>query len=305
MLGKKRSIRRIYSHRSSTGCTRKQKRNRNLESRDGESGLEDCLPQHGRPFKFINFLRSLQYLVLASKFNTASSSIMGPPAIPQATSSNSVSSIPPFFHNQYFQTPKNTPFQFSFPPNPLSQCSPNVITFGAAAHSMFSPQINPEANAPLPNTYPSASDTSLASVPNELSVVHLCPGVWVVWHPGSPWDTYAYQQHDIPSIKWTLLSVKENQVLLRSRNCLHQLKSDDDLERGNCSACHALLRSDVLLKFIRRAALPDAPPHTPWTYLNFVQTRRMLFKLTQKVKRFELEVTQKTSPKSIAILKLT
>ena len=72
VLGKKRSIRRIYSHSSSTGCTRKQKR---IESRDGEleSGLEDCLPQHGRPFKFINFLRSLQYLVLASKFNTASS----------------------------------------------------------------------------------------------------------------------------------------------------------------------------------------------------------------------------------------
>lgn len=201
--------------------------------------------------------------------------------------SSSGSGIP---DNHFFKT-QHSPFQFSAPPVPHS---PNVFTFGAAAQSILSPsspQINLETSVPSPSTT-SPPVNSLVSMPNKLSVVHLCPGVWVMWHPGSPWDTYAYQQHEISNIKWTLLSVKENQVLLRAKNCLHQLKSNNDLERGNCSACHALLKSEVLLKFIKRAALPDAPPHTPWMYLNFVQTRRMLIKLTQKVKRFELEVNQ-------------
>ena len=218
------------------------------------------------------------------------------PTIPQASdalvASSTQSYIPPIPPNQNFET-QHIPFQFSAPPALLSQHSPNTMfTFGAAAHSILSesPQISPETCAIVPPPTPPV--TSLPSAPNKLSIIHLCPGVWVVWQPGSPWDTYAYQQHEISNIKWTLLSVKENKVLLRSRNCLHQLESENDLERGNCSACHALLKSDVLLKFIRWAALPDAPPHTPWIYLNFVQTRRMLIKLSQKVRHSELEVIQ-------------
>lgn len=57
VLGKKRSVGRIFNHRSSPKCDRKQKRNRNLESRDhdidGTSGLEVSLPQHGRIFFFL------------------------------------------------------------------------------------------------------------------------------------------------------------------------------------------------------------------------------------------------------------
>ena len=48
VLGKKRSIGRIYNHRSSTGCMRKQNRNRKLELKDEVSS-----PQHGMFFIII------------------------------------------------------------------------------------------------------------------------------------------------------------------------------------------------------------------------------------------------------------
>ncbi|KAF8156094.1 hypothetical protein B0H34DRAFT_799154 [Crassisporium funariophilum] len=259
VLGKKKSTLRIYNHRSKTKCVRKQNRNRVLKLRGGKSRVNVSLPQPG-------------------------SSAMGPPpTIPSRSSIDS--STLPIPHNQYFETQCTTP-QFLAPPSPLPQRSLNMFTFGAAAHSILSPPINPRTSNSFLTTSPPV--TSPGRNTNKVSVMHLCPGVWVVWHPGSPWDTYTYQQHEIPTI-WILLSMKEKQVLLRAGNCLHQLKSNTNLAQGNCSTCYALLKLDALLEFIRRAALPDAPPHTPWMYLNFVQTRRMLIKLTQKVKHFELE----------------
>ena len=41
-----------------------------------------------------------------------------------------------------------------------------------------------------------------------------CEGQWVVWYPGSIWDTYAYQQHEHKSIPWFLIGMEGGRVRL-------------------------------------------------------------------------------------------
>jgi hypothetical protein len=119
-----------------------------------------------------------------------------------------------------------------------------------------------------------------------------CDGQWVEWYPGSIWDTYAYQQHEHKAIPWTLIGIKDGRVRLRSKTCAEYLEAASDSEGDPetvCQSCRALLVSPKLQRFMERAST-DALPRTPWKYLNFLQTRKLLIGLAKRVKRYEVQV---------------
>ena len=120
-----------------------------------------------------------------------------------------------------------------------------------------------------------------------------CDGQWVDWYPGSIWDTYAYQQHEHKAIPWTLIGIKDGRVRLRSKTCAEYLEADSEggpeTAQTVCQSCRALLVSPKLQRFMERAST-DALPRTPWKYLNFQQTRKLLIGLAKRVKRYEVQV---------------
>ncbi|KAF8169089.1 hypothetical protein BJ912DRAFT_933997 [Pholiota molesta] len=119
-----------------------------------------------------------------------------------------------------------------------------------------------------------------------------CPGQWVHWVPGSIWDTYAYHQHERRTMPWTLEGINGEQVRLRSVDCEEYLTTEDDLNRGNCSACKGLVGSEVLSKFMSQAT-GDALPHTPWIYLNHYQAGKLMLDLLKRLRRTETKLRTK------------
>jgi hypothetical protein len=132
-------------------------------------------------------------------------------------------------------------------------------------------------------------DTNDLDAPQGSSTLQLCPGVRIHWTPGSVWDTYAYQQHHHSSIGWNLVSSDGEFVVLRSKRCNGSLATDDERLQHSCSACHGLIGSEPLNRFIERAT-GDAPLQTPYMYLNMYQSQKLLAYMNKKIKRLQKKV---------------
>lgn len=118
-----------------------------------------------------------------------------------------------------------------------------------------------------------------------------CKGQLIEWVAGSVWDTYAYQQHDNDSIRWTPVGYEgTSHILLQSKSCTVLLKSAAELTQGSCRHCHKLLNSKSLLKFMHQAS-QDTIPHTPWKYLSTWQLRNMLLISRKQENTMKLNVS--------------
>lgn len=126
-----------------------------------------------------------------------------------------------------------------------------------------------------------------------IATVFQCPGVVVDWTPGSVWNTYPFQQHDLSRVKlpWEIIGWEMNgQLRLRSAHC--QAPKFAPVQH-TCPTCAFIPYSSRYRQFMQSNA-DDAKPHTTLEYLNYRQllavTRSALEKnrrLTVKVRRFK------------------
>jgi len=66
-----------------------------------------------------------------------------------------------------------------------------------------------------------------------------CTGVLVKWQPGSVWDTYPYQQHEVQKLPWEPIGFENKEWLrLRSIKCAIYLNSCSETEQ-NTHVCTA------------------------------------------------------------------
>ena len=117
-----------------------------------------------------------------------------------------------------------------------------------------------------------------------------CRGQQIEWVPGSIWETYAYAQHDSPSISWTPIGfVGSKFIKIRSKTCRRTLDTFQENEHQICSRCSSLRNSEELKVFMKRAA-KEVVPRTNWIYLNARQLKAMLVLARKRARSFEIKV---------------
>lgn len=136
----------------------------------------------------------------------------------------------------------------------------------------------PEPSLPLPSIpYIVAS-----LAPEQLSGVACirCPGLDVIWTPGSIWATYPYHQHDIRAVGWkpVRFQEEENIIVLRSDKCHQQILDTDE---PPCIECHLIVNSANYCNVMERAI--EVKDHTPWDLLTPQQTRALLQKMASTI----------------------
>ena len=139
---------------------------------------------------------------------------------------------------------------------------------------------------------PQAHASHAASVPSiQISKLELCPGVEIVWAPGSIWSTYPYHQHLIYTIGWTPASFNktENKIYLRSDKCLGEL-SEFDL--SPCVECRIIPYSSCFKDFSQRAKEAMDSEHTPWDYLTSEQLQGLAKRLVCDLKKLRTKVSR-------------
>lgn len=96
------------------------------------------------------------------------------------------------------------------------------------------------------NVSGSPSKTTISTCDHipEVSLDNFC-AKWVHWIPGSLFDTYAYQQHEHPSISWILIGINGEKVQLRSKKCRRMLETHEEKAKGTCAAYIALVSSEA------------------------------------------------------------
>ena len=117
-----------------------------------------------------------------------------------------------------------------------------------------------------------------------------CHGQQIEWVPGSIWETYAYAQHDSPSIPWTPIGfVGSKFIKIRSKSCRRALATSLEIEHQTCSRCSSLRNSEELKIFMKRAT-EVAVPRTNWIYLNACQLKEMLVRARKRAHVIEIKV---------------
>jgi hypothetical protein len=183
----------------------------------------------------------------------------------------------PHFESYHFSTTGSHSSQINESSSTLEadQTAPGLAS-GSSAEKLPSPQEVDELIPPSPG-----HSTSTFRAP--------CPGQWVHWVPGSVWDTYAYHQHERPTMAWTLEGIDGERVRLRAKQCEGLLQTENELNNGNCMECHRLLTSESLARFMQQAT-GEALPHTPWLYLNHHQSSRLMVDMSKRIRRLNQKV---------------
>lgn len=124
---------------------------------------------------------------------------------------------------------------------------------------------------------------------NTSMMVETCPGTLIHWQPGSVWNTYPYQRHDVQTLPWVPIGFDSDQRLqLRSVKCRLTLQSSKELQESTCSQCWAIESSSAFKKFVNSAV--DPAKHTPWAYLNHRHIYELLAKATTENRLLKLKV---------------
>ena len=117
-----------------------------------------------------------------------------------------------------------------------------------------------------------------------------CRGQRIEWVPGSIWETYAYAQHDSPSIAWTPIGfVGSKFIIIRSKSCRRVLETSQEIEHQTCGRCSSLRNSEELKIFMKRAT-EGVVPRTNWIYLNARQLKAMLVLARKRARQIEIKV---------------
>jgi hypothetical protein len=117
-----------------------------------------------------------------------------------------------------------------------------------------------------------------------------CTGQLIKWEAGSVWDTYAYQQHELSTTTWNLIGFEgANYIRLRAHNCKIILADEEERNLRTCASCQRLANSRELRKFMDRAK-GNAPPRTPWRFLNSNQLTQLLIAARKKTKTYESHI---------------
>ena len=114
-----------------------------------------------------------------------------------------------------------------------------------------------------------------------------CPGLAILWTPGSIWETYPYHQHEIWAVGWQPVSFgdEENEIFLRSDRCYGIILDTDE---PPCRECWLIEYSPNFCEVMERAK--DAKDHTPWDLLTIQQTRALLQKMAGMIKSLRTKV---------------
>lgn len=116
-----------------------------------------------------------------------------------------------------------------------------------------------------------------------------CHGQQIEWVPGSIWETYAYAQHDSPSISWTPIGfVSSRFIIIHSKYCQSSLKTSQEIEHQTCCRCSSLRNSEELKIFMKRATEVSVPC-TNWIYLNARQLKEMLVRARKRAHGIEIK----------------
>ena len=86
----------------------------------------------------------------------------------------------------------------------------------------------------------SLSDSSSGDILDSIDPSGGCTGVLVKWQPGSVWDTYPYQQHEVQKLPWEPIDFENKEWLrLQSIKCAVYLNSCSETEQNThvCTAC--------------------------------------------------------------------
>ncbi|KAL1688639.1 hypothetical protein GGG16DRAFT_12755, partial [Schizophyllum commune] len=112
-----------------------------------------------------------------------------------------------------------------------------------------------------------------------------CEGVEVVWTPGQPCRTYAWASHEWAKLKWQPIGFEgedRSRLRLRALGCTRVLAGQDRLKR-TCRVCEKVPNSKAFMDMLERAV--NAPPHTPYPYLNHDQISERLRATVRHLKK--------------------
>ncbi|KAJ7025828.1 hypothetical protein C8F04DRAFT_1046127 [Mycena alexandri] len=118
-----------------------------------------------------------------------------------------------------------------------------------------------------------ARQKSATTVPILTAVVpgKPCPGVSIIWTPGSHWMTYPYLKHGVSTVGWEPISFgADNTMQFRSDSCYNEIPPSSS---APCIPCAVLPSSSGFIKFMERAT--ESLPHTPWEYLSADQQLKL------------------------------
>ncbi|KAG5634291.1 hypothetical protein H0H81_002523, partial [Sphagnurus paluster] len=145
---------------------------------------------------------------------------------------------------------------------------------------------------PQPSTFSAPVITITNTDPEPVNhEIDSCPGQIVEWYPGSVWETYAYQQHDDPSMTWTPVGFEGSKyIIIRSNSCSGKL-SQEELLRGwkVCKECCGVINSPRFKNFIANAE-KDSVKHTPYAYLSSRQLKCLVVETKRRLHSSDLNM---------------
>jgi hypothetical protein len=150
---------------------------------------------------------------------------------------------------------------------------------------------------PDPRTLPSASNSASITaipVPPPSGLARIpCPGLAILWTPGSIWETYPYHQHEIRAVGWMPVSFGEedNEIFLRSDKCYGMILDTDE---PPCKECWLIEYSANFREVMERAK--EVKEHTPWDLLTVQQTRALLQKMSAMIASLRTKVNKFIMP---------
>ena len=175
------------------------------------------------------------------------------------------------------------------PASPVDSVSGIISSFSNLHASSPHPTPAPEMlNSRVLHTHVSHAATP-PSVPSiQIPELYPCPGVEIVWDPGSIWSTYPYHQHLVHTTGWTPASFNktENKIYLRSDKCAKELSKFDF---SPCVECRMIPYSSRFKNFMERAQ--EAKEYTPWDYLTSEQLQRVAKRLVCDLKKLQNKVS--------------